>query len=152
MQTGQIIQKLRMNAGLTQEQLADKLFVSRELVSKWELGRRRPNIRELREMSNLFRVGIDELIDTGELWDELASCFPSGQHVSAQRFTAILDPFLRTLSERERSVFIRRYFSLEDVNEISAAFDITENHVHVILTRTRKKLKEYLKGAANERQ
>lgn len=152
MQTGQIIQKLRIHAGLTQEQLADKLFVSRELVSKWELGQRKPNIRELREMSNLFHVGIDDLIDTNELWDELASCFPSGQQVSAGHFRALLDPFLRTLSERECSVFIRRYFSLEDMNEISAAFDITVNHVRVILTRTRKKLKEYLKGAANERQ
>ena len=152
LQTGQIIQKLRINAGLTQEQLADKLFVSRELVSKWELGQRKPNIRELREMSKLFHVGIDDLIDTNELWDELASCFPSGQQVSAGHFTTLLDPFLRTLSERERSVFIRRYFSLEDLNEISAAFDITVNHVRVILTRTRKKMKEYLKGAANERQ
>ena len=152
LQTGQIIQKLRMNAGLTQEQLADKLFVSRELVSKWELGQRKPNMRELREMSSLFHVGIDDLIDTNELWDELASCFPSGQQLSAKRFTTFLDPFLRTLSERERSVFIRRYFSLEDVNEISEAFDITVNHVRVILTRTRKKLKVYMKGAANERQ
>lgn len=150
MQTGQIIQKLRINAEMTQEQLAEKLFVSRELVSKWELGQRKPNIRELREMARLFRVGIDDLIDTGELWDELASCFPSGQQVSAQRFTAILDPFLRTLSERERSVFIRRYYGLEDVSAISTAFDIKENNVRVILTRTRKKLKKYLKGAANE--
>ncbi|MBR5410504.1 MAG: sigma-70 family RNA polymerase sigma factor [Clostridia bacterium] len=52
----------------------------------------------------------------------------------------MLDPFLRTLSERERNVFIHRYFSLEDMNEISEAFDITVNHVRVILTRTRKKL------------
>ncbi|MBR5410497.1 MAG: helix-turn-helix domain-containing protein [Clostridia bacterium] len=152
LQTGQIIQKLRMDAELTQEQLADQLFVSRELVSKWELGQRRPNIRELREMASLFRVGIDDLIDTNGLWDELASCFPAGRQLSAARFSALLDPFLRTLSERERGVFIRRYYSLEDVSDISTAFDITNNHVRVILSRTRKKLKEYLKGAANERQ
>ena len=151
LQTGQIIQKLRINAELTQEQVAQKLFVSRELVSKWELGQRRPNIRELREMAKLFHVQMDDLTDTDELWEELAGCFPADGKISPEHFRALLDPFLRTLSARERSVFIRRYFSLEDANEISAAFDITENNVRVVLTRTREKLKKYLKGATDER-
>jgi transcriptional regulator with XRE-family HTH domain len=150
-QTGQIIQKLRINAEMTQEQLAERLFVSRELVSKWELGQRKPNIRELREMAKLFRVRIDDLIDTNDLWEELSTCFPAEGRMSPKEFSALLDPFLRTLSERERSVFIRRYYGLEDVSAISTAFDIKENNVRVILTRTRKKLKKYLKGAANER-
>ena len=38
MQTGQKLQALRVQRGMTQEQLAERLFVSRELVSKWELG------------------------------------------------------------------------------------------------------------------
>ena len=150
MQTGQIIQKLRINAEMTQEQLAERLFVSRELVSKWELGQRKPNIRELREMAKLFRVRIDDLIDTNDLWEELSTCFPAEGRTSPEEFSVQLDPFLHTLSERERSVFIRRYYGLEDVGDISAAFDISENNVRVILTRTRKKLKKYLKGAANE--
>ena len=151
MQTGQMIQRLRINAELTQEQLAERLFVSRELVSKWELGQRKPNIRELREMAKLFRVRIDDLIDTNGLWEELAACFPAEGGTSPEEFSALLDPFLRTLSERERSVFIRRYYCLEDVGDISAAFAIKENNVRVILTRTRKKLKNYLKGDANGR-
>ena len=152
LQTGQKLAKLRTSAELTQEQLAERLFVSRELVSKWELGQRKPNIRELREMTNLFHVSIDDLIDTNALWKELASCFPSGEQMSPEQFRLLLDSFLRTLSERERSVFIRHYYSLEDVQDISTAFDIKENHVRVILTRTRKKLKDYLKGVSNERQ
>ena len=151
MQTGQIIQKLRINAELTQEQLAEKLFVSRELISKWELGQRKPNIRELREMTKLFHVSIDDLIDTNALWKELATCFPSGERMSPEQFRLLLDSFLRTLSERERCVFIRRYYTLEDISEISSAFDIKENNVRVILTRTRKKLKKYLRGEPNER-
>jgi transcriptional regulator with XRE-family HTH domain len=149
LQTGQIIQKLRTDAKLTQEQLAQKLFVSRELVSKWELGQRRPNIREVREMAKLFRVRIDELIDTNDLWKELSACFPAGTEMPPEAFGALLDPFLRTLSARERSVFIRRYYGLEDVSAIGTAFDITQNHVRVNLTRTRKKLKKYLKGEAD---
>ena len=151
MQTGQIIQKLRINAEMTQEQLAERLFVSRELVSKWELGQRKPNIRELREMAKLFHVHIDDLIDTNDLWEELAACFPAEWRLTPEEFSALLDPFLRTLSERERCVFIRRYYTLEDISEISSAFDIKENNVRVILTRTRKKLKKYLKGEPNER-
>ena len=152
MQTGQKLAKLRINAELTQEQLAEKLFVSRELVSKWELGQRKPNIRELREMAKLFHVHVDDLIDTNGLWEELADCFPAEGRMSPEEFSALLDPFLRMLSARERSVFIRRYYGLEDVGAICTAFDIKENNVRVILTRTRKKLKKYLKGAAYERQ
>ena len=153
MRTGQIIQKLRIHAKLTQEQLAEKLFVSRELVSKWELCQRKPNIREIREMAKLFGVPIEDLVDTNGLWEELAACFPAGKRVAPEEFRDLLDPFLRTLSERERSVFIRRYYSLEDVKAIGTAFAVTENHVRVILTRTRKKLKNYLKkGVSNERE
>ena len=144
MQTGQKLAKLRINAELTQEQLAEKLFVSRELVSKWELGQRKPNIRELREMAKLFHVHVDDLIDTNGLWEELADCFPVEGRMSPEEFSALLDPFLRMLSARERSIFIRRYYGLEDVGAICTAFDIKENNVRVILTRTRKKLKKYL--------
>ena len=42
MQTGQIIMKLRSDAGFTQARLADMLFVSRDLISKWETGKRLP--------------------------------------------------------------------------------------------------------------
>jgi transcriptional regulator with XRE-family HTH domain len=146
MQTGQRLQTLRLQQNLTQEQLAEKLYVSRELVSKWELGQRRPNIRVLRDLSALFGVGIDELTDTGAFAAELASCIPHGQNVTASQLKEQLTPFLDTLNERDCGVFLRRYYYLEDSAEIAEACGIREGHVRAILSRTRKKLKQYMKG------
>ena len=56
------LQKLRKNRGLTQEELAEALYVSRTAVSKWESGRGYPSIDSLKEISNYFSVSIDELL------------------------------------------------------------------------------------------
>ncbi len=145
--TGETIQTLRQNAHLTQAQLAERLFVSRELVSKWELGQRKPDIRLLRAMAALFAVEIDVLADVGSFADELAACLPPGMLPDERGFSAMLIAFTETLSDRDRGVFLRRYYSLETPAEIGEAFGIKENHVRSILARTRKKLKNYLKGA-----
>jgi RNA polymerase sigma factor (sigma-70 family) len=146
LQTGQKLQALRVQRGMTQEQLAERLFVSRELVSKWELGQRRPDIRLLREMASLFSVEIDDLMDTEQISDELFSCLPPDLQISTDQFRALLGPFLNTVSERDRGVFLRRYYYLEDAAAIGELFGIKENYVRSILARTRKKLKTYLKG------
>ncbi len=59
---GQKLKKLRNDNGLTQEQLADKIFVTRTAISKWETDTGYPSIDSLKEISNLFSVSIDELI------------------------------------------------------------------------------------------
>lgn len=56
------LQELRKNRGLTQEELAESLFVSRTAISKWESGRGYPSIDSLKEISNYFSVTIDELL------------------------------------------------------------------------------------------
>ena len=56
------LQKLRKNRGLTQEELAEALYVSRTAVSKWESGRGYPSIDSLKEISNYFSVSIDDLL------------------------------------------------------------------------------------------
>ena len=61
------LQKLRKQKGLTQEELAQKLFVSRTAVSKWESGRGYPNIESLKEIANFFSVTLDELLSGEEL-------------------------------------------------------------------------------------
>lgn len=58
---------LRKAKGLTQESLAEALFVSRTAVSKWESGRGYPNIESLKAISRLFGVTIDELLSGDEL-------------------------------------------------------------------------------------
>ena len=53
---------MRKNRGLTQEELAQVLYVSRIAISKWESGRGYPSIDSLKEISNYFGVTIDDLL------------------------------------------------------------------------------------------
>ena len=62
MEFNEKLQQLRKSRGLTQEELAEALFVSRTAVSKWESGRGYPNIDSLKEISGFFSVTVDELI------------------------------------------------------------------------------------------
>ena len=61
------LQKLRKQKGLTQEELATALFVSRTAVSKWESGRGYPNIDSLKAIAKFFSVTVDELLSGEEV-------------------------------------------------------------------------------------
>lgn len=61
------LQELRKQKGMTQEELAETLFVSRTAVSKWESGRGYPNIESLKAISKFFGVTVDELLSGDEL-------------------------------------------------------------------------------------
>ena len=61
------LQNLRKQKGLTQEELAEALHVSRTAISKWESGRGYPNIDSLKEIAKYFSVTIDELLSSNEV-------------------------------------------------------------------------------------
>ena len=61
------LQELRKSKGLTQEELAESLYVSRTAISKWESGRGYPNIDSLKEISKFFSVTIDELLSSEKI-------------------------------------------------------------------------------------
>lgn len=63
MTLGERIQSLRKQAGLTQEQLADKLYVSRQAITKWESDGGTPDVNNLKAIATLFNVSVDELLD-----------------------------------------------------------------------------------------
>lgn len=69
MEFSEKLQELRKNRGLTQEELAEILYVSRTAVSKWESGRGYPNIDSLKEISKFFEVSIDDLLSGEKLID-----------------------------------------------------------------------------------
>jgi len=56
----------RMKKGWTQDELAEKLFVSRQSVSKWEKGLNYPSIETLLKISDLFDISLDELLKSDE--------------------------------------------------------------------------------------
>ena len=67
MEFNEKLQELRKSRSLTQEELAEALFVSRTAISKWESGRGYPNLDSLKEISRYFSVSIDELICSKEI-------------------------------------------------------------------------------------
>ena len=80
--------------------------------------------------------------------EELEECLPTSSSVEAEvqarELGQAVDRFLHTLPERECSVFLRRYFSVESTSEIAARYGLKESHVLVLLSRTRQKLRGHL--------
>ncbi|MGN0539043.1 MAG: helix-turn-helix domain-containing protein [Candidatus Fimenecus sp.] len=71
MTLGKKLKSARKQAGLSQEQLSEKLSVSRSAVAKWETDNGIPDVDNLKILSKLLNVSIDYLLDDGEAIDEL---------------------------------------------------------------------------------
>lgn len=67
MEFNQQLQELRKSKNLTQEQLAEELYVSRTAISKWESGRGYPSIDSLKEISKFFSISMDNLLSGEEI-------------------------------------------------------------------------------------
>ena len=100
---------------------------------------------------NRFNARSAQKRGSGELvlvLDELNECIAVTR--SAEREYEVKEPeqcirlFVRALPERERNVFVRRYFYTEPVAAIAKRYNLTESNALAILSRTRKKLKTHL--------
>ena len=63
MEIGKKIMNLRKKNSLSQEELAEKVGVARQTISKWELGETSPDLKQSKELSKIFNVSLDELTD-----------------------------------------------------------------------------------------
>ena len=144
MQTGEKIAALRAAAGLTQEQLAGRLFVSQQLVSAWEKGLRRPDRETSRRLALILSCDEAALLPDDGLLDELSGCIPEGFDAQGKELTELLNGFLASLGDKERTVFVMRYYRTAAPKEIAAEINKRDNYVRAVLSRTRKKLFDYL--------
>ena len=121
---GQSLTRARKKQGLTQEQVGEKLGVSRQTISKWELDETLPDIRQAKELSRLYETTLDDLIDYdaeveevkrvvrhtsqetqekidwSKLWGEMypvLNTYP--QQVEVSRYTGPLEGLLQDLRE-----------------------------------------------------
>ena len=80
--------------------------------------------------------------------EELGECVPHSDAVESKVDESLLrdaiQAFLQQISKKDRMIFVRRYFYLEDTPAIAQRYGLKESNVLLILSRTRKKLKNYL--------
>ena len=82
MQFHERLYEVRKRSGMTQNDLAEKLNVSRQAVSRWELGTAKPDFENLIAISNLFEISIDYLLKGNENDVQMPACLDSEQKVT----------------------------------------------------------------------
>ena len=98
-----------------------------------------------------FRAGHAQKRGSGEVplaLEELKECVGSGDPATEAERTLLaqlIDRFLQTLTQRDRGVFLRRYFYIESHKDIAARYGMKEAKVRLCLSRTRQRLREYLR-------
>ena len=79
---------------------------------------------------------------------ELENCFPSSttadDEFNAAETVQIIDNFLETLNQKNRIIFIRRYWYSDSIEDIAKQFNTSSHNISVRLSRTREKLKKHL--------
>ena len=79
--------------------------------------------------------------------EELHACVGSGDPATEMEFEELksqIREFLQGLPERDRGIFLRRYFYVEEIPAIARRYMLRQSNVRLILSRTRQKLREYL--------
>ena len=115
MEFNEKLQELRKSRSLTQEELAEALFVSRTAISKWESGRGYPSLDSLKEISRYFSVSIDELICPKEILsaaeDEKKECMDRYLSMICSTLDILLALLL--FLQRSEQVLFRQQFAPE---------------------------------------
>ncbi len=96
------LQLIRKNKGLTQEELAERLSVSRQAVAKWESGQVYPDIMNLIQISNLFNVTVDYLVRDQECMISVTKETPADlESLIAFRLEANVNTYAAFMNETE---------------------------------------------------
>ena len=130
----------RKSKGLTQEEVAEKLGVSRQTISKWELDETLPDIRQAKSLAQLYRTTLDDLlqydaqveetqrvirhtseetqqkVDWTKLWGEMYPILTTySQQVELSRYTGPLEALLRDLETTYQYTPLDAFLVLKDI-------------------------------------
>ena len=120
------LQELRKQKGLTQEQLAGFLYVSRTAISKWEAGRGYPNIDSLKAIAKFFGITVDELLSSDEL-------LAVAQEDSKRMKKTFLDLVYGLLDVSVALLFFLPFFAEKTGTEIESVSLIGLTHIQLYL-------------------
>lgn len=102
------------------------------------------SLDRLRQNDSLKRGGSAITVSLDEL-EQVTGRNDVESGVMAAELGAAVDRFLRTQSQEARNIFLRRYYFFDTRTEISDRYEISAAQVSVVLSRTRKRLRAYLK-------
>ena len=140
---GEKIKNLRIDKGLTQDELAERLNVSRALVCKWEIGSRLPAYSVLEELSTIFDVDSELLIlADATVYEDLDTCIPA--NMDSRQASDLISDFVRALGEKDAELFKMRYIAFMDSKTIARKLGKSYGTVRNRLTVLRKNLRAFL--------
>ncbi|MBR5287275.1 MAG: helix-turn-helix transcriptional regulator [Clostridia bacterium] len=122
MEFNERLQALRKQKGLTQEELAQALFVSRTAISKWESGRGYPSIDSLKAIAEFFGVTIDALLTGGE-------ALSLAQQEHQEKESRFLDLVFGLLDLSAVMFLFLPFFSQHEDGMVAAASALTLNRI-----------------------
>ena len=155
--TADKISNLRTRQGLTQQELADRLNVSRSLVAMWEAGTRTPDYFCIDGMARVFGVNKSEIVDPADgasdssseldrIINEISDIEDSeGFPGSKEELLAAMRSFLSKQSTKDNEIFMARYLFKRSYKEIAFDLKMGQKAVSARLSRLRKKLRRFFK-------
>ena len=111
------------------------------------LGRivRQISIDVFRKKNSLKRGGSEYILSYSELEEDVSGGTDPLKEIETGELAESVSAYLRTLNERDREMFIRRYYYFDSIKEIAAGCGISQSNAKTRLFRLRKDLKEYLR-------
>ena len=116
MTLGEKIKEARKQCGLSQEQLAEKMAISRSAVAKWEANNGLPDIDNLKALAQLLNVSIDYLLDDGEVIDELVMQEPYN-----------LSDYGKGIKKKKKDRVIREKFPDAEIHTLLGKLKLTKS-------------------------
>ena len=116
MTLGEKIKEARKQCGLSQEQLAEKMTVSRSAVAKWEANNGLPDVENLKALAQLLNVSVDYLLDDGEVIDEVVMREPYN-----------LSDYGKGIKKKKKDRVIREKFPDAEIHTLLGKLKLTKS-------------------------
>ena len=116
MTLGEKIKEARKQCGLSQEQLAEKMAVSRSAVAKWEANNGLPDVDNLKALAQLLNVSVDYLLDDGEVIDEVVIREPYN-----------LSDYGKDIKKKKKDRVIREKFPDAEIHTLLGKLKLTKS-------------------------
>lgn len=116
MTVGEKIKVLRGKKGLTQKDLADKLFVSFQTISKWENNENEPSISSLRELAKILECSLDFLLNEDEIGEKTEKI----EEEKESKVETLVQPSVQIIHQRESHVCER---CKKDIDELELVME-----------------------------